>query len=214
MHYFKEALYTIPCMEDILKHFKKHDPVMHRVLIKMGIQPLPVRTERSLFQEIAENIIGQQLSGKAADTITKRFRLLVGAEQISPHHVLAVTDQQLRDQGLSWAKAKYIRDLATKVHDQELVLEELPDLEDEEIIARLTTVKGIGRWTAEMLLMFTLGRSDVFSHGDLGLKKGLMKLYGLPDKPSTDQINQIVSAWQPYRTFGSRGLWWSVDNDL
>jgi DNA-3-methyladenine glycosylase II len=148
--------------------------------------------------------------GKAADTIEARVRDLLPKHTITPEHILSVDDQSYRDAGMSWAKISYMKDLADKVQKEVVVLEELPKLDDERVIETLVQVKGIGRWTAEMFLMFSLGREDIFSHGDLGLRRGLEKLYGLDD-PSRDDVEAIVTKWSPYKSYGSVALWHSLE---
>jgi DNA-3-methyladenine glycosylase II len=133
-------------------------------------------------------------------------------KKFTPRHVLKLKDQALRDVGLSWAKASYIKNLAEKVNNQEVRLEKLSKLDDEAVIAELVKVKGIGPWTAEMFLMFSLGREDVFSHGDLGLRNGLVKLYQLRKPPTIERANRIVNRWSPYKSYGSLALWHSLDN--
>lgn len=113
---------------------------------------------------------------------------------------------------MSWAKARYIRDIAEKMERREVRLSRLHTLGDEEVIAELTKIKGVGRWTAEMFLMFSLGREDVFSFGDLGLRKAMQKLYGMPEF-SRKRAESIVIRWSPYRTFASRILWKTSDRE-
>jgi DNA-3-methyladenine glycosylase II len=161
------------------------------------------------FFNLTRNIIYQQLAGKAASTIFGRFKDLVG--DVIPEKVIKFEDQAFRNVGLSWAKAKYVKDLATKVIAKEIDLTNLNTLDDESVITELTKVKGIGRWTAEMFLIFTLHRENVFSHGDLGLKNGFTKLYGI-DSPTVKQLERIVSKWAPYKSYGSISLWHYLDN--
>jgi len=193
----------------IKNHFQRVDPVMAGVISQMPlqlVQPLPPQT---YFQKLCEAIIGQQLAGNAADTIVARFTKLL-EDQVEPKLVLETNDQALRDVGMSWAKVKSVKDLARHVDQQRINLDSLQNMDDDQVIAELIKVKGIGQWTAEMFLMFTLGRENVFSHGDLGLRKGLIKLYQLKDSPKLDQIQQIVNKWRPLRTYGSMGLWSAV----
>jgi DNA-3-methyladenine glycosylase II len=117
----------------------------------------------------------------------------------------------MRDQGISWAKIKYIKDLAQKVVDHEVDLVQIETLSDEEVIIALTKVKGIGRWTAEMFLMFALARPDIFSTGDLGLKRAIQKLYGLKVEPDEKKLLQLSKKWSPYRTYAARILWRTLD---
>jgi len=197
----------------IKSHFKKVDSVIYKVLVDMKLELLrePKRST-GYFRKLCREIIAQQLASKAAHAIIARFYDLFERKRVTPDKVLVLTEQELRDVGMSWAKARYTRDLAQKVKDKEVRLNNLHNLDDELVIEELVKVKGIGSWTAEMFLIFTLGREDVFSHGDLGLRKALEKLYGFKDKPNEKQINKIVDKWSPYRSYGCLALWRSVDN--
>lgn len=195
---------------NVLAHFKKNDPKIAHVLTQINLSDwFEDRPSSDHFFNLARNIIYQQLAGAAASTIFSRFEKLVSG--VDPAHVLAVTDQELRDVGLSWAKVRYVKDLATKVSSNEVVLDNITNLDNETVISELTKVKGIGRWTAEMFLLFTLHREDIFSFGDLGLKNGFSKLYGITD-PSTAQIQKIITKWSPYSSYGSIALWHHLDN--
>lgn len=197
-------------IDDVIKHFERVDPVIAKVLPQVDWSEwLEDRVSSDHFYNLTRNIIYQQLAGKAASTIFGRFEKLVKA--VTPQNVIAIEDQQLRDAGLSWAKVKYIKDLADKVIKAEVNLRKLDSRTNEEVITELTKVKGIGRWTAEMFLLFTLHREDIFSYGDLGLKNGFAKLYGI-DNPSIDDIKRVVSAWQPFESYASIALWHTLDN--
>ena len=163
------------------------------------------------FKKLCGAIIAQQLANKAARAITNRFYDLFERKYVTPDKVLAFSEQELRNIGMSWAKARYTRGLAQKVKDKEVRLNNLRNLDDKLVVEELIKVKGIGNWTAEMFLIFTLGREDIFSHGDLGLRKALQKLYGFKDKPNEKQINKIVDKWSPYKSYGCLALWRSVD---
>ncbi|MFI5240952.1 MAG: DNA-3-methyladenine glycosylase family protein, partial [Microgenomates group bacterium] len=160
--------------------------------------------------DLIDAITSQQLSGKAAKTIFNRVKESLSGK-ITPEAVLTKKDQQLRDCGLSWAKVKYIKDLADRVKKGVLKINELDSLSDEEVVTELVAVKGIGRWTAEMFLMFSLGRADSFPVDDLGIKKGFEKVTG-------KKWNRVKSAkfaeknWAPYRTVASWYLWRSLEN--
>lgn len=194
----------------ILKHFEAVDPKVGEILLTVDLNEwFEDRGVEDHFQHLARNIIYQQLAGKAASTIYSRFAALVG--EIKPEKVLAHSDQELRDVGLSWAKVKYVKDLASKVQTGEVILDNLDTLEDESVIVELTKVKGIGRWTAEMFLIFTLHRENVFSYGDLGLKNGFAKLYGI-ESPSVMQMEKVVKKWDPYKSYGSIAMWHYLDN--
>lgn len=193
----------------ILDHFKKSDPVLYEWIQKVHLDELPEPT--NLFEELCDEIISQQLSGKAANTIFGRLKQLFPRGEITPEHILKLSDDKIRNSGTSWAKVRFLKDLATKVKNGELILENLKDLSDEEVIKELTQVKGIGPWTAEMYLMFTLGREDVFSHGDLGLKNAIKKIYDFKKEPTRKQVEKIVKKWSPYRTYACRVLWQSLE---
>ena len=195
-------------LEAVKSHFRKEDPIIYQVMVKKGLRPLPdPEKPAKFFGKLCREIITQQLASKAATAIRNRFADLFPNREIVPEGVLARNDQELRDVGMSWAKARYIKDLAQKTRDGEIVLEQLIDLDDEAVVTELVKVKGIGRWTAEMFLMFTLGREDVFSHGDLGLRKGLMQLYDFSEEPAEAEAEKIVKKWSPYKTYGSLALW-------
>ena len=195
----------------VLAHFKAADPLVYQALRTVNLTDwFESRVTKDYYWHLTKNIIGQQLSGKAADTIITRCQKLVG-DVLEPQVVLNIPDQSLRDAGLSWAKVKYVKDLAAKVIAGEVVLDHLDTRSDEEVIAELTKVKGIGRWTAEMFLLFTLGREDIFSYGDLGLKKGFAKLYGHA-MPTEADIAPVIARWSPYKSYGSIVLWHTLDN--
>ncbi len=199
-------------VKKIKSHFKKVDPVIHRVIIEMELDPLqqPKRST-DYFKQLCRKIIAQQLASKAAHAIISRFYDLFERKRVTPDKVLAFSEQELRNVGMSWAKARYTRDLAQKVKNKEVKLNNLHNLDDKLVVEELIKVKGIGNWTAEMFLIFTLGREDVFSHGDLGLRKALQKLYGFKDKPNEKQMNKIVNKWSPYKSYGCLALWRSID---
>jgi DNA-3-methyladenine glycosylase II len=186
-------------------HFKKTDPKLHKLSLEHELDDLKISDD--LFRDIVSTIIGQQLSGKAADTIFGRFIELFPAKTATPETILKLADEKMRSCGLSGAKTNAIKDLAQKVSTKEVDMETLPSLPDEEVLQSLMKVKGIGPWTAEMLLMFSLGRTDVFSMGDLVLKKGLMTHHGWKKLPSDRKIVQALEKWSPYRTYAARLLW-------
>lgn len=195
----------------IQQHYLQVDPKISRVLAEVNLADwLEDTPSEDHFYNLTRNIIYQQLAGKAASTIFGRFEQLL-KNNITPEEVLKFEDQAFRDVGLSWAKAKYVKDLASKVVDQSVDLSNLDYQSNEDVILELTKVKGIGRWTAEMFLLFTLHRENIFSYGDLGLKNGISKLYQL-DQPTNIQIQEIVERWSPYETYGSIALWHHLDN--
>ena len=163
-----------------------------------------------LFDRLVESIISQQLSVRVADVIYERVLNLMPKKKLDPKAILKIDDQTLRSAGLSFGKIKYIKDLSDKVHSGELDLNNLENLENEEVIEKLTAVKGIGKWTAEMFLMSALGRPDIFSHGDLGLKNAFKKIYDVTEYKEAE-AEKIVIKWSPYRTIAARILWKSLE---
>lgn len=197
----------------IKSHFKKVDPIIYEVIVKMNsfILPKP-QNSKIYFAKLCREIISQQLASHAADAILSRFLNLFPNQRPIPDQVLLFTEQKLRDVGMSWAKARYVRDLALQVKNKKVALEKLHKMNDEEVIAELTKVKGVGKWTAEMFLIFTLGRENIFSFGDLGLKRAAQKLYGFKTRPDDKHLAGIVQKWEPFKSYGSLALWESLDN--
>lgn len=187
---------------------------MHKVLEKVykihGEDLFNISKKKDLFDDLAESIISQQLSVKASDAIYKRVIDLMPSKLLTPQNLLKVKDEDLRKTGLSFGKIKYLKDLSEKVESGQLDLNKLDVLDNEEVIAELTKVKGIGRWTAEMFLMFALGRPDIFSHGDLGLKNAMKKIYGF-ENYKIEEVEDVVIKWSPYRTLAARVLWRSLE---
>lgn len=190
-------------------HFKKADPKLHKASLEFEIADLV--SSKDLFRDICWTIIGQQLSGKAADTIFGRFELLFEKKPLNPENTLKLTDGKLRTAGLSGAKSRAIKNLSEKVISKEVDLIALPNKKDEEVLEELMKVKGIGPWTAEMILMFSLGRTDIFSLGDLGLRKGLMHLYGWKKLPVEKKLLATIEKWSPYKTYAAKILWKIAD---
>lgn len=189
-------------MKHIVRFFQKADPRLASVTVK--IEPLTPGTD--YFSDLCEAIVQQQLSEKAGDTIWNRFLKLF--PRLTPARVLATPDKKIRAAGISWSKVSYLKNLAK--HTTQFDLQRLRDMTDAEVIAELTKVKGIGPWTAEMFLMFTLAREDVFSYGDLGLRNAIKKLYKFKHEPTRKQMEKISSKWSPYRTYAARILWASL----
>lgn len=192
--------------QKIKSYFKKVDPVIHKIMAPMDFGYWWDRPKRDYFVALCEDIIGQQLSNKAADAIWARFIKLFSKKQVTPDKLLRLADEQIRNIGTSWAKVKYLKDLAGKVKAKIIHLEKLEQLADNKVVVELTKVKGIGPWTAEMFLIFTLKRPDVFSFGDLGLNKAFGNLYG------QRRLEPVTRRWSPYRSFGCLALWHSLDN--
>ncbi|HSX33099.1 MAG TPA: DNA-3-methyladenine glycosylase [Candidatus Saccharimonadales bacterium] len=194
-------------------YLAKHDPVLASVIQKAG--PSTIRPHRKYYQELVDSIISQQLSVKAATTIEKRFCALFDGEDFpAPEAIVAKSVDELRTAGLSRGKATYVRDLAQHVIDGKLKFDHLDDLSNEEVIRELTAVKGIGEWTAHMFLIFCMGRLDVLAVGDLGIKNGVQKLYGLDHVPLPAEITELAKRnhWHPYESIACWYIWHSLDN--
>ncbi len=190
-------------------HFKKVDPILHSVIA--DIPPVSISRQADYFVVLCESIINQQLSEKAGNTIWNRFLALFPEEKVTPERLLALPDSKIRLVGTSWSKISYIKNLATGVQHKTIHLHKLRGMSNEEVITELIKVKGIGPWTAEMFLMFSLGREDVFSYGDLGLRNAMKRLYKFRRDPTRKQLEKIVNKWTPYRTWAARILWRSLE---
>ncbi|MFA6908907.1 MAG: DNA-3-methyladenine glycosylase [Patescibacteria group bacterium] len=191
-------------------YLRQSDPVMNKLVKAIGVFRVP--REAQTFRTLAEAIMSQQISGKAAASIIKRFRLLAPHRRFPrPEDVVAFSARQMRGAGLSRAKVTYIKDLARKTLSGYVAIRTLHTLSDEEVITHLIQVKGIGRWTAEMFLMFAMGRPDVFPTDDLGIQNALIRAYRLRKRPTKKRMLQIANGWRPYRTLASLYLWRSVD---
>lgn len=193
---------------------KFNDPVIAKLAAKYG--SIKSQPSQDIFADLVESIVSQQLSGKAAATIFSRVTKLL--KTITPKNILAASDQSLRDCGLSWSKVSYIKDLALKSKTGTLQLLRLGNMSDEEVIDHLVVVKGIGRWTAEMILMFSLSRPDILPLDDLGIQNAMIKLYGLNHLRTMNsklktRMQEIASSWRPHRTLACRYLWKSLDNE-
>jgi DNA-3-methyladenine glycosylase II len=165
------------------------------------------------YGALVRTIVGQQLSTKAARTIYARLVALFGDNPPTPAELIAAEAVDLRAAGLSRQKISYLRDLARRVHDGELELDILHELSDEEVAARITAVKGLGQWSADMFLIFHLRRPDVLPAGDLGIRRAVEKAYGLPALPEADHLRTIAEPWRPHRTLASLYLWESLELD-
>ena len=196
----------------ILNHFKKVDPTLYAATHDRDWFEEIVRIpEKEYFRNICRTIVGQQLSGKAAHSIWKRFESLFPQKKVSPKKILLYSDEELRDAGMAYAKVYALKDLAEKVTNKTVRLKKLSTLDDQGVYDELIQVRGIGPWTIEMFMMFSLGREDLFSYGDLGLIKGIQKIHNLKKKPTERQLNRITKKWSPYRTYAALILWHHVD---
>jgi DNA-3-methyladenine glycosylase II len=185
----------------------RRDPVLRAVIGEIGACGMAARQQTDHLTALVRSLVGQQLSTKAAATIFARVCALVPDGAVTARSLAAVEDRALRSAGLSGQKLAYIRDLCARVEDERLKLEELDTLADEDVIDRLTTVKGFGRWTAEMFLMFRLHRPDVLPVGDLGIRNAIQRLYRLRKPPNPKRMLEIGEAWRPYRSVACWYLW-------
>ena len=195
-------------MRKAVNHLKKCDPVLGAIIQRVG--PCRMEFGEPTFHSLAESILYQQLNGKAADTIFKRFADKTG-DPVTPEGILKLSDAEMRAVGLSKQKTAYLRDLAEKTKAGLLEFERLGQLPDEEVIAHLTQVKGVGVWTAHMFLMFTLKRPDVLPTGDYGVQVAIKKHYHKRKLPKPKDMEKIAKAWAPYRSIACWYLWRSLD---
>ena len=193
----------------------RRDPVLGAAIKKIGPCLMAERQRKDHLMALVGAIVSQQLSTKAAATIFGRLVALF------PDHVIpgaaaiaALDDQTLRGVGLSGQKVGYLRDLCARIVDGRLVLDELDALQDEEVISRLVAVKGFGRWTAEMFLMFRLHRPDVLPVGDLGIVNAVQRLYGLHKRPDPKRLTKLGEPWRPYRSVACWYLWQTLRTDI
>jgi DNA-3-methyladenine glycosylase II len=195
-------------MKDAILHLKKADPVMRAIIERLG--PCQMEFGEPQFHSLAEAIIYQQLNGKAAVTIFKRFRELAG-DPITPEGILKLTPEQMRTVGLSKQKSSYLVDMAQRTHRGELDFSRLPTMPDDGVIEHLTQVKGVGVWTAHMFLIFTLRRPNVLPVGDFGIRMAIKKHYRKRKLPNPAQMEKIAKSWEPYRSVACWYLWKSMD---
>jgi DNA-3-methyladenine glycosylase II len=197
--------------EAAVAHLRQADPVLARVIDSVG--SFTLEAQDGSFRALAQSIFFQQLAGPAARAIMKRVLDLLGTDEarfFGPEEFLAAADEDLRAAGLSRQKLAYLRDLAEKFASGHLREDEFADLDDEEVIGRVTSVKGIGRWTGEMFLIFSLGRPDVLPVDDLGIRRGFQQVYGLDGPPSSEQMRSIAEPWRPFRSVGTWYMWRSL----
>jgi DNA-3-methyladenine glycosylase II len=191
----------------------RRDPVLGAAIKSIGPCGMAARQRRDHLSALVGSIVSQQLSTKAASTIFGRFAALFPDARISAEGIAAIDDATLRGVGLSGQKVSYLRDLSARILDGRLQLEELETLPDELVIERLTAVKGFGRWTAEMFLMFRLHRPDVLPAGDLGIINAIKRLYKLRKRPDSKRILKMGETWKPYRSVASWYLWQTLRNE-
>jgi DNA-3-methyladenine glycosylase II len=196
-------------LRQALSHVRSADPVMRRLIDAVG--PCTLRPERKRFGVLARAIISQQVSTAAARTIRGRLEGILDHAGLTAEGIARLNESELRAVGLSRQKASYLSDLARKTLDGTVPLGRLGRLSDEAVIEALTQVKGIGRWTAEMFLIFSLGRLDVMPCDDLGVRAALRDLYGLKELPGKSTCLELAAPWRPYATIGSWYCWRSLD---
>jgi len=188
-----------------LKRVMEAQGPIHAGVDRRGSRPDP-------WETLTMAIVGQQLSTKAAASIWKKVQALFGDRTPKPEELLRRRPQTLRKAGLSNMKVEFVRDLALRVRDGKLDLKRLAKLPDQDVIAELVQVKGIGAWTAEMFLIFHLGRPDVVSVGDLGIRRAVQITYGMKDLPGPEELEKLAEEWRPHRTLACLYLWRSLDN--
>ena len=191
------------------EEFLLKDKYIGPLIEKHGHCKIKPRDHVDYFQGLVGEIIGQQLSGRVADIIYERLKKKIKG-RLTPGKILSLSDDELRNCGMAWAKVKSIKDLAQRVKDKKLHIRKLNDLSDEEVMRELVAVKGIGRWTAEMFLMFSLGRPDIFPDDDLGIRKGFEKVVG--KKLEGEKLAKFALRWKPYRTVASWYIWGGLED--
>ena len=195
-------------MRKAINYLKKADPVLAAIIERVGAYRMEFGPPE--FHSLAEAIVYQQLNGKAAVTIFKRFATLAG-DPVTPEGILKLSDAQLRSVGLSKQKSSYLKDMAQRASRGELDFSRLPEMSDDDVIKHLTQVKGVGVWTAQMFLMFTLRRPNVLPTGDYGIQLAIKKYYKKRKMPKPEQMEKIAKAWEPYRSVACWYLWRSLD---
>jgi DNA-3-methyladenine glycosylase II len=195
-------------IKNAIRHLRRVDPVMKSLIKLHGVIALP--TIKNDFDTLAGIIIGQQLSGKAADTIFTRIRATAGCRRLTIGKLEQCRDTQLQKAGASRPKINALRSLAEHVQTRKLQVSRLATLSDEAVFDKITQVKGMGTWSAQMYLMFVLARPDIFPEKDLGIRKAIVRLYGVELSP--DSLEKIATCWRPFRTIASLYLWRSLNN--
>lgn len=191
------------------RHLRSADPVMKAIIDAVG--PFTLGLERDRFRMLVCSIISQQISGSAAASIIRRLRKLAGPGGLNAAHLAKFSITELRSVGLSSQKASYVTDLVKKLNNGTVNLRHIGRLSDEQVIEQLIQVKGIGRWTAQMFLIFSLGRLDVFPYDDLGVRSAIRDNYGLADLPDRKTALEIAEPWRPYASVASWYCWQSLD---
>jgi DNA-3-methyladenine glycosylase II len=197
-------------MQEAIHHLRRSDPILSAIIERVGSYQIQFRNPD--FESLAKAIVYQQLSGKVAAVIYSRFLAAVKG-RMTPEEVLKLRPDRMRRLGLSKQKTLYIRDLARHTRDRKVAFEDLAGLSDQEVIDRLTQVKGIGVWTVHMFLIFALRRHDVLPTGDLGIRTAIRRAYALEDLPTPAEMETIAGKWRPYCSVASWYLWRSLESD-
>jgi DNA-3-methyladenine glycosylase II len=194
-------------------HLKAADPVMARIIGVVGPCRFKPRSEGTHYEALFRSILYQQLAGAAALAIHRRVQAVYGGRDPTPEELLGTSDEVLRAAGLSRQKLAYLRDLSARTVSGEVDLSDVHTLPNDSVVASLTRVKGIGRWTAEMFLIFRLGRPDILPDLDLGVRNAIKRAYRLRKLPTAERVHRIGAPWAPYRTVATWYLWRSVDGE-
>ncbi len=192
-----------------LRHLRKSDPVLAEVIRRVG--PFQLEPRRGRFQSLVRSILAQQISTAVARSMLRKLEAHLAPNKLTPGSLGQLSFDDLRGLGLSRQKASYLQDLTEKVVNKTVRLHRVHRLTDEEIIDELTQVKGIGRWTVQMFLIFCLGRPDVFAPDDFGLRSAIQRLYGLSELPKRAEAEEIAAPWRPHATVASWYLWRSLE---
>jgi DNA-3-methyladenine glycosylase II len=192
------------------RHLARRDPILKQLIRQVG--PCTMMHDPDGFGVLVRAIISQQISTRAATAISERLRKTLGRSGIRPQSILRTDEETLRAAGMSAAKVRSLRELADMYQNKKLPVKSFPDMDDEEVIEHLIQIRGIGRWTAEMFLIFSLGRKDVLPHADYGLRAGVLKQYSLAELPNKKTLTELAEPWRPFRSVGTWFIWRSFGN--
>ncbi len=205
-----ESFTSAKVWDKAVMHLSRNDPAMKTLSKKHG--RIRIKLHKNYYESLVSAIIAQQLAWSAANSITKKFKTLFNGNIPEPALFLKTSEKKVRSSGISPQKYSYIKDLCIRIESSQLEITKFQHMEDEAIISELDEVRGIGRWTAEMFLMFTLGRTDVVPTDDLGIRKSIKEIYGLRDLPKKDKVLKLAEKWHPYGSVACLYLWHSHDN--
>ncbi len=203
------TIYDKGARSTAIKHLSKRDKVLAKLIKRIG--RIRVNWGGDSYESLMSAIIYQQISGAAGESIERRFKALYNNRLPSPNRFLTTPEKKVREAGISPQKYSYLVDLCTRIKDGRIELNKFDIMDDEDIIEELDEVRGIGRWTAEMFLIFSLGRTDIVPRDDLGIKKAIKRAYGLKDYPTGSKFSELAERWKPYGTIASLYLWRSAD---